>query len=221
MCCCCFYFCCFCCFNRLNTKTLEIILTVFHSIAILFLFCSFFIFDWNIFQKTLAINIILFILLELLSIACLVFTILLLVWRIKKKINIKKTKDTAMILSLLGFIFAIILIVITVIEEFVFIYFTEFNVEDDMTILFGIIVFSVLEVTSFLEIGVWNIEKNRVELCLDFPPPLNLKYGAPSSGRNKLYEPKKRIKNISGLKYISDNQTFLQLNEFEIEIISI
>ena len=221
MCCCCFYFCCFCCFAKLNTKVLEIILIVFHSIATLFLFCSFFIFDWTIFQKTLAINIILFILLELFSIACLVFTILLLVWRVKKKIKIKKTKDIAMTLSLIGFIFAIILIVITVIEEFVFIYLTDFTLDNGMTFFFAVLTFSILEVTTFLGIGIWHIEKDRVELNLDFPPPETHKFGAPSSGRNKLYEPKKRIKDVTELKYISDNRTFLQLHDFKIEVISI
>ena len=77
---------------KLNTKTLEIILIVFHSLAILFLFFSFFIYNYEVFGKFLALDLILFILMELISIACLVFIILLLNWRIKNKIKSGKIK---------------------------------------------------------------------------------------------------------------------------------
>ena len=224
MCCCFFYICCFCCFTKLNTKTLEIILIVFHSIATLFLFCSFFIFKWQSFEgKFLAINLILFILIELISIACLVFSILLLIWRAKNKIKIKKIKDIAITISVIGFTFAILLIALTIIEEFVFLYFLP---EDNLTLAFGIIIFSVLELTTFLEIGIWYIEKNRVELGLDIPPPENTGYRATvrqttSSGRKTMYEPNKRKKNVNKLIYISDDVTFIESPGPEFEVISI
>ena len=225
--CCCFYVACFCCFTKLNTKTLEIILIVFHSIAVFFLFCSFFAYNWKVFKKALAINIILFILMELISIACLVFSILLLVWRTKNLIKIKKRKQTAKTISMIGFIFAIILIAATIIEEYVFLYFSEFTNEDDMTFFFGILTLSILELTTFLEIGIWHIEKNRVEFSLDIPPPPNSNsYGATvrqtsSTARKTIYEPNKRKKNDIELKHIFNRQKFFVLNESEIEVISI
>ena len=132
-----------------------------------------------------------------------------------------------MTISMLGFIFSIILIAITIFEEFVFLYFSEFSFEDDMTYFFGIITLSILEVTTFLEIGIWHIEKNRVEFGLDIPPPNNSNsYGATvrkvlSTERKTVYEPKKRKKKDIELKHIFNKTKFLVLNESKIEVISL
>ena len=95
-----------------------------------------------------------------------------------------------------------------------------------MTYFFGLIDFSVLELTTFLEIGIWYIEKNRVELGLDIPPPENTGYRATvrqttSSGRKTMYEPNKRKKNVTKLIYTSDKVTFIESPESEFEVISI
>ena len=96
-----------------------------------------------------------------------------------------------------------------------------------MTYFFGLIDFSVLELTTFLEIGIWYIEKNRVELGLDIPPPENTGYGGAtvrqttSSGRKTMYEPNKRKKNVNKLIYISNDVTFIESPGPEFEVISI
>ena len=144
------------------------------------------------------------------------------------------SKHKAITISLLGFIFAILILSLTFIEEFVFFYFfSKETIENitladyDMSYYFGIITFSILEVTTFLEIGIWYIEKNRVELGLDIPPPNN-KFSyrtevkqTTSSGRKTIYEPNKRKKSGTKLKDISNNKIFLELHESEFEIISI
>ena len=132
-----------------------------------------------------------------------------------------------MTISMVGFILSILLIAITIIEEIVFLYFSDFNYyKDGLTLFFGLITLSVLEVTTFLEIGIWHIEKNRVEFSLDIPKPeIENGYGVAvrqitSTARRAIYEPNKRKKFDTELENISDEPPFSEQNKSEIEVIS-
>ena len=106
--------CCACCFGTALTKTLEIILIIFHSIGSSLLLLSLIIIKWS---KISNANLAIFIIMFLISIANLIIIILLRLWRAK---NLIKTshKKTGLILSTIAFILTIILLILNIVEEY-------------------------------------------------------------------------------------------------------
>ena len=105
--------CCGCCFNSLLTKTLEIIAINFQAISVFFLLLSLIIIKWS---NISSINLVLFILMFLISVAVLTLTIMIRFWRSK---GVIKTTQKAKAVSFSTACFALIIIclVVCIIEE--------------------------------------------------------------------------------------------------------
>ena len=110
--------CCGCCLKDISSKTLEILLIIFHSISVIFLISCLIIISWS---KISYINLIIFVLMLIINVLCLTFITLINIWRKKKIIQTTK-KKIGIIFSTIGFIILIICLVITVIEEFLISY---------------------------------------------------------------------------------------------------
>ena len=168
--CYCIYFCCFFCFSKASAKTLEIILIVFHSIGIILLLCCLILIKWHTipFSK---VNLFLFILMELICIACLVFSFLLRLWRAKNIIKSGKTKILAITISLIGYILITSFFAILFVEDIFAVYRINKDSEESFFTYFSLI---VLELISILGIDLWANVKCRVNLGLDGPLPQRL-----------------------------------------------
>ena len=107
--------CCSCCLDNLLSKTLEILLIIFHSIDISFLICCFVVISWS---KISYINPIIFSLILIINVLCLIFVVFIRIWRRKNIIQtIKKKKG--IIFSTISIVILIICLTISVIEEFI------------------------------------------------------------------------------------------------------
>ena len=109
---CCYSICGALCFNRALSKTLEINLIVYNSIAVLLIFLSLIIIKWKEISNA---NIVFFILMFLMCICCLIFSICLRFWRSKGLIKTLK-KDTGYRLAVSGLVLTIINFVVCLIE---------------------------------------------------------------------------------------------------------
>ena len=110
--------CCACCCNNLLSKSLEIVLIVFHSIGFVFLLLCLILIHWNKMPKA---NLAFFILMLLISLSNLILIIFIRYWRAKNLIKTSK-KQKGITLSTIGLVFIIILFIICFIEEFVLSY---------------------------------------------------------------------------------------------------
>ena len=110
--------CCACCFGTALSRSLEIILIIFHSIGSFSILLCLIIIKWS---KISQANLALFIIMLLLSLTNLIIIILLRLWRSK---NVIKTirKRAGVILSTIAFILTIILLILTMIEEYILTY---------------------------------------------------------------------------------------------------
>lgn len=114
----CIHFCC-CCFNNLSSKASEIILISIHSVAIVLVECCFIIIVW---KKISIANLIIFIFILLFNLICLIFVIIIRIWRAKNLI--KSTyrnagsifSSSSLILSITCFILSIIEIILISID---------------------------------------------------------------------------------------------------------
>ena len=112
------YICCVCCCQTVMTKTLEINLIVIHSIGVLFLLLSLIILKWSYLP---IINLIVFLILFFINIACLIFIIFIRIWDSKNTIKtINKSKGIAF--SNICFALLIFCIIGCLIEDFALIY---------------------------------------------------------------------------------------------------
>ena len=109
---CCYSICCALCFNRALSKTLEINLIVYNSIAVFLILLSLIIIKW---KEISSVNIVFFILMFLMCISCLIFSIFLRLWRSKGVIKTSK-KDTGYRLAVSGLTLTIINFVLCLIE---------------------------------------------------------------------------------------------------------
>jgi len=109
---CCYSICCAICFNKALSKTLEINLIIFNSIAVFFILLSLIIIEW---KEISTANIVFFILMFLMSICCLIFSIFIRLWRSKDLIKTSK-KDTGYRFAMAGLTLTIINFVVTLIE---------------------------------------------------------------------------------------------------------
>ena len=109
---CCYSICCAICFNKSLSKTLEINLIVYNSIAVFLILLSLIIIEW---KEISAANIVFFILMFLMSICCLIFSIFIRLWRSRDLIKTSK-KDTGYRLAMAGFTLTIINFVVTLVE---------------------------------------------------------------------------------------------------------
>ena len=109
---CCYSICGALCFSRALSKTLEINLIVYNSIAVILIFLSLVIIKW---KEISSANIVLFILMFILCICCLIFSICLRLWRSKGLIKTSK-KNTGYRLAISGLTLTIINFVVCLIE---------------------------------------------------------------------------------------------------------
>ena len=165
--CYCIYCCCFFCFGKVSAKTLEIFLIVSHSIGIILLLSCLILTKWATIPFS-NVNLFLFILMELFYIACLVFSILLRLWRAKNIIKSGKIKIIAIIISLIGYILIVSFFAILFVEEIFFVY----RMSEEFALNYFSLV--VLEISSILGILLWINIKYRVNLGLDGPLPERL-----------------------------------------------
>lgn len=110
-------FCCWCCccFNNLQSKTLEILAIVFQAISFIFLSCTLAIIKWS---KIPVANLLLFILMFIINILIIIFTSFIRCWREKNLIkNAKKIIGQRLASTCFGLI--IFCFILCVIEEFV------------------------------------------------------------------------------------------------------
>ncbi len=113
---CCISICGAICFNSALSRTLEITLIVLDSIAFVLYFLCLVIIKWKELSK---INVVFFVFMFLMVVACLVFSILIRLWRSKNLIKTLK-KNVGGNLALSGFIIVIVHFVLCLIEEIVF-----------------------------------------------------------------------------------------------------
>lgn len=189
---CCISICGAICFNSALSRTLEITLIVLDSIAFVLYFLCLVIIKWKELSK---INVVFFVFMLLMVVACLVFSILIRLWRSKNLIKTLK-KNVGGNLALSGFIIVIIHFVLCLIEEIVFTmgvidanhpcldldnntynpYCTGKNSNYyEYVISYGEFVlayftFSYMEIAIILDMIIWNILRNRIKLELDGPP---------------------------------------------------
>ena len=172
-CCCCW---CCCCFKKLNAKTLEIILIVFHSVDSALLLISTCVMNWDYLPIYIFI---LYIFALSISIALLVFIILLRHWRAALLIKNRMYKK-AFVISTIGFSLIIFFFVFYIIEAFNIVYFRvhyqEFidfcNSKTNgclLDTLMFYLAFSVLELTLTLGMYIWYVLRERIELKKDGP----------------------------------------------------
>jgi len=110
---CCYSICGAMCFNQALTKTLEITLIVLNSISCFLLLLSLIIIKW---KEVSSANLVFFILMFLISIAYLIFSIFIRLWRANNLIKDQKLK-TATSLSIAGLTLVVINFVLCLIEE--------------------------------------------------------------------------------------------------------
>lgn len=110
----CLYICCACCCNSVLTKTLEINLIVIHSIGVFFVLLSLIIVKWS---NLPIINLILFLILFLINLACLIFIIFIRIWRSKNTIK-TTNKGKGIVFSNFAFVLLILCIIACFIEDF-------------------------------------------------------------------------------------------------------
>ena len=189
---CCISICGAICFNSALSRTLEITLIVLDSIAFVLYFLCLVIIKWKELSK---INVVFFVFMLLMVVACLVFSILIRLWRSKNLIKTLK-KNVGGNLALSGFIIVIVHFVLCLIEEIVFTmgvidanhpcldldnntynpYCTGKNSNYyEYVISYGEFVlayftFSYMEIAIILDMIIWNILRNRIKLELDGPP---------------------------------------------------
>ena len=112
---CCYSICGAFCFNRAQSKNLEITLIVFNSIAVFLLLLSLIMINW---KNISTANVVFFILMFLICICCLIFAIFLRLWRAKDLIKTIK-KAPGMSLSTVGTTLTIINFILCLIEEII------------------------------------------------------------------------------------------------------
>ena len=100
------------CFNRSLSKTLEINLIVYNTIAVILIFLSLIIIKW---KEISSANLVFFILMFLMCICCLIFSICLRLWRSKGLIKTSK-KNTGYRLAVSGLTLTVINFVVCLIE---------------------------------------------------------------------------------------------------------
>ena len=105
------------CFNTARTKSLEIFLITLNAIAFLFLFISLIVIKW---KELSSANVVFFVLMLLISVCCLIFAILLRIWRYKNLIKTFK-KKAGTNLSIAGMVLVIINFIFCLIEEIIYI----------------------------------------------------------------------------------------------------
>ena len=166
-------FCCVgvCCFNNALTRALEISLIILNSISVFFLLLCLIVIKW---KDIYTANVLLFILMLLLSVACLVLSSLIRYWR---SINVIKTdrKNTGACLSTLGLTFIIISFIACLIE--VIILSISFNLKSSIKSVeyfSAYITFTYLEIALIIQMIIWTLLKNRIIASLDGPAQLDV-----------------------------------------------
>ena len=213
----CFYSICgVLCFNRAQSKSLEITLIVLNSISVFLLLLTLAMVKW----KNISIaNVIFFILMFLICICCLLFSILIRLWRSKDLIKTIK-KATGISLSTAGLTLTIINFVLCLIEEIIITigfsradypcrtysyyenpYYRRTSSDIDCSGRYsnyytGIIstseylityfTLSYLEISLILNMIIWSILKGRIRLELDGPAQAQPVIHSPSP---QVYDP--------------------------------
>ena len=225
-CCCCCCFCC-CCFNKLYAKTLEIFLIVFHSLDTALLLISTCVMSW----KYIPIYILfLYIFSLLISIALLVFIILLRYWRSANIIKNRMHKK-GVVISTIGFSFIIFFFVFCIIEEPFIIYlgfgdeeFINFCEDKNdgcfLEVLMLYLTFSALEITLMLGMYIWYVLRERIKLRTDGPVEHgNNNYAVErqttGTSRKMMGEPCKKKLIVNQLNNIVsiENKNYLELSD--------
>ena len=222
-CCCC---CCCCCFNKLNAKTLEIIMIVFHSVDTALILISTCVMHWKYFPIYIPI---LYIITLLISIALLVFIILLRYWRAANIIKNRMYK-TANLIGTIGFSLIIFFFAFCIIEEFIIVYFgfygyefynSCYSSECDLDILMFYLTFSALEITLMLGMYIWYVLRERIELKIDGPVEHgNNNYAGKrqttGTSRKMMGEPCKKKLIVNQLNNIVsiENKNYLELSDW-------
>ena len=105
--------CCDCCCQSVTSKFLEIFLIVMHSIGVILLLLNLIILKWSLLPN---INLIVFLILFCLHIACLIFIIFIRLWRSKNTIK-TTNKSKGVIFSNICFALIIISFICCIIED--------------------------------------------------------------------------------------------------------
>ena len=112
---------CICCCYKFPTERLENDLLFFHSVSAIFILCCLLTIKWSNLTYSIG-HLILFIFMELMNLACLIFASLLSIWRAVKVIKSNNIKEKAKLLAFIAFILIISLLVINNLEIFLFFY---------------------------------------------------------------------------------------------------
>ena len=102
--------------EKLNAKPIEIFVIILSSFIFVLVFASLIVIKWSDLTKGSKRVLVLFVFIFLLSIAILIFSILIRVWRAKDLIK-KERKKAGKIIAFLSIIFSILLIVFSSIES--------------------------------------------------------------------------------------------------------
>ena len=191
---CCYFYCCFCCccFKNLYTKTLEMLLIIFHSLDIILLLLSLIICRFLEIEYLGEVNFVFFLLMLLMSITLLTFAIILSVWRAKNLIKYKYKKK-GITISTISFGLIIFFLFFCIASEFIYIFsYVSFIIAG---YFMAYLTFIYLEFSIIIGQVVWYYLKQRIEYGYDTPIPENLINGNQTTTtytRRYNYEPCKR-----------------------------
>ena len=224
---------CFCYCDICYTERLENFLLFFHSVSIIFILCCLVTIKWSNLRYQIG-HLILFVFMELMHLACLIFASLLSLWRAFNVIKSIKIKEKAKTIAFISFILIISLLVIMIPEIFLFCYelisdeekndkynsnAEEINSEE-IFILFC--TYTVLELGSIIGIFIWYNLKFRINYGIKKPNPTNNYISSTrqtTTERKLKYEPNKRKKIKSKFDKFSNNkinQELLELSNLEL-----